>query len=102
MRYLTRSFSWHAWRLLASTVFSFPQQLKGTQDRHFCIDNPIPLQKELQVELSISATQYTLLFSLFALPNTVLPLFAGYVADKVGRRYGLERWEDGGTRENEQ
>jgi len=55
--------------------------------RHICIENPVPLQKELQKELMISATQYTLMFSLFALPNTVLPLFAGYMADRLGRRY---------------
>ena len=30
--------------------------------------------------------QYNLLFSLYSLPNIILPLFAGYLADRWGRR----------------
>jgi len=55
-------------------------------NRSFCDDNPIPLQNQLEENLNLSNTQYTLFFALDSLPNILLSLFAGFFTDKYGRR----------------
>ena len=39
--------------------------------------------------MGLSATQYNMFFSFYFLPNVIMPLFTGYLADLFGRKTGL-------------
>jgi len=39
--------------------------------------------------MNISTTEYTLFFSLYSFPNIVIAFFAGYLADKFGRKISI-------------
>lgn len=39
--------------------------------------------------MNLSATQYNMFFSFYFLPNVIMPLFTGYLADYFGRKAGL-------------
>jgi hypothetical protein len=53
---------------------------------YFCYDNPGPIEKTLEKDLNISTTQYSLLYSVYSYPNTVLPIFGGIFLDMIGLR----------------
>ena len=54
---------------------------------YFCYDNPAPLKDELQdPPYNLSDTQWSALYSIYSLPNIILPLFGGIIIDKVGVR----------------
>jgi len=65
----------------------------------FCYDNPAPLVSQLQKEpncndvkgnphhgMGLTTFQFNLLYSIYSLPNIVLPLFGGYLIDKIGKK----------------
>ena len=57
---------------------------------YYCYDNPQALQNYLQSgDLDLSSTQYNLLYSVYSMPNIVLPLFGGFLIDKIGVRIGI-------------
>ena len=57
--------------------------------RYYCVDLVAPLQDDIKRSYDISNTQYNALYSVYALPNMVLPFLMGYVIDYVGRPMAL-------------
>ena len=56
---------------------------------YFCYVLPGALEKEIERDLSISTTQFTVFTSLYSWPNVVLCFFGGYLIDRVlGIRLG--------------
>eukprot|EP00494_Astrolonche_serrata_P033097 UN33366 len=51
---------------------------------YYCYDNPTALAKPLKAKLDMSNVQYNLLYSVYSLPNTVLPLLGGVFVDQIG------------------
>jgi MFS family permease len=39
--------------------------------------------------MSLTSTEYGLLYTVYAAPNTILPLFGGILVDKIGTRNAL-------------
>lgn len=54
---------------------------------YFCYDNPGSIETTLEDDMKISTTQYSLLYSVYSYPNTVLPIFGGIFLDMIGLRY---------------
>lgn len=56
---------------------------------YFCYDNPAALEDNIQDDMKISVTDYSLLYSIYSWPNVILSLFGGYLIDRVlGIRWG--------------
>ncbi len=54
---------------------------------YFCYDNPAPLKSRLVAPpFDFSDTQFNALYSIYSLPNTVLPIAGGVLMDKIGYR----------------
>lgn len=59
---------------------------------YFCYDNPAALESHLtdpHGTFKLSHVNYSLLYSVYAFPNTILPFFGGFLVDKMGVRIGL-------------
>jgi len=56
---------------------------------YFCYDNPGPLETQLEEDFHIDSTQYSLLYTVYSMPNMVLPIFGGLFLDRIGIRAGL-------------
>ena len=57
---------------------------------YFCYDNPAPLKSKLTSDpFNLTETQFNALYTIYALPNMVLPIFGGIFMDKIGFRVGL-------------
>lgn len=56
---------------------------------YFAIDNPAELEWYIEDTYDITTDKYALLYSLYALPNMILPLFGGIILDKIGLHNGL-------------
>jgi MFS family permease len=56
---------------------------------YFCYDNPGPIESQLEDDFHIDSTQYSLLYTVYSMPNMVLPIFGGVFLDKIGIRSGL-------------
>lgn len=56
---------------------------------YFCYDNPGPLETQLEDQLHIDSTQYSMLYTVYSMPNMVLPIFGGVFLDRIGIRSGL-------------
>jgi hypothetical protein len=48
---------------------------------YFSYDFPAVLQKQIQDQFHVSEFDYNLLYSVYSLPNIVLPLFGGVLID---------------------
>ncbi len=71
-----------AWRWVMLTFGCF--FLMGS---YFCFDNPAPLKTFLQEDpYNLTDTQWSYLYSIYSLPNMVLPLCGGILIDRVGIR----------------
>lgn len=57
--------------------------------RYYNFDVPQGIQKALQAELELTPIQYNLLYTVYAVPNIVWPLFAGATIDKIGCRLSV-------------
>lgn len=56
---------------------------------YFCYDNPAALQDTMIKDLSLSESQFMLLYSLYSWPNVILCFFGGFLIDRVfGVRMG--------------
>jgi MFS family permease len=55
----------------------------------FCYDNPGPLETQLEKDFNMDSFHYSLLYTVYSLPNMVLPIFGGLFLDKIGIRSGL-------------
>lgn len=49
-------------------------------------DSPQPLQTAIESILGLDTQHYSYFYSLLAVPNIILPLFAGYIVDSLGVR----------------
>lgn len=56
---------------------------------YYCYDIPAVLEQEIEDEFDVDATQWSLLYTVYSIPNMVLPFFGGMFLDKVGMRFGL-------------
>ena len=56
---------------------------------YFCYDFPAVLEESLEHYFNIKPVQYNLLYSVYSLPNIVLPLFGGILLDFIGIRAGI-------------
>jgi hypothetical protein len=56
---------------------------------YFCYVLPGALEKEIERDLKITTTEFTVFTSLYSWPNVVLCFFGGYLIDRVlGMRFG--------------
>jgi len=53
------------------------------------IDNPQPLETQIEEILNIDSEEYSLLYSVWAFPSIIIPFFGGYLTDKLGVRPAL-------------
>jgi MFS family permease len=56
---------------------------------NFCYDNPGPLETQLEDQMKIDSTHFSLLYTVYSLPNMILPLLGGILLDSIGVRMGL-------------
>jgi MFS family permease len=56
---------------------------------YFCYDNPGPLETQLEKQFGIDSTHFSLLYTVYSIPNMVLPILGGLFLDKIGIRSGL-------------
>lgn len=59
---------------------------------YFCYDIPSALESHLtdpNGDFKLDHVDYNLLYSVYALPNTILPFFGGFLIDKMGLRIGI-------------
>lgn len=56
---------------------------------YFSFDNPQAVQSALNDEMNLSSLQFNMLYSIYSLPNIVLPLFGGLIIDRIGVRVAL-------------
>lgn len=56
---------------------------------YYCYDNPAELEGVIERTFDIEVAEYSLLYSVYSLPNTVLPVFGGVILDKIGYSNGL-------------
>jgi MFS family permease len=56
---------------------------------YFCYDYPACLELEIETEFDVSNAEYGYLYSVYAIPNLILPLFGGILFDKYGNRVCL-------------
>eukprot|EP00475_Leptophrys_vorax_P015521 TRINITY_DN2184_c0_g1_i1.p1 TRINITY_DN2184_c0_g1~~TRINITY_DN2184_c0_g1_i1.p1 ORF type:complete len:516 (+),score=117.03 TRINITY_DN2184_c0_g1_i1:176-1549(+) len=72
----TKADSWLRWPILVLSCMA----MFGS---YYCYDNPSALQTPLQDALGIDHMQYNWLYSVYSLPNMILPLFGGILVDKL-------------------
>mmetsp|Transcript_13036 Transcript_13036/g.20234 ORF Transcript_13036/g.20234 Transcript_13036/m.20234 type:complete len:122 (-) Transcript_13036:1205-1570(-) len=56
---------------------------------YFCYDNPAALETQIEHDMHKTTSEYGLLYTVYALPNTILPLVGGVFLDRIGTRNGL-------------
>lgn len=56
---------------------------------YFCYDNPASLETYIENKLDKTAAEYGLLYSVYAIPNCIMPMLGGLLLDKIGHRLGL-------------
>lgn len=57
---------------------------------YYCYDIPGAIESSFRADFdNMSATKYSLLYTIYSYPNCVLPLFGGVLLDRVGIRFGL-------------
>ena len=55
----------------------------------FCYDYPACLEIQIEEEFNVKHRTYGLLYTVYAIPNLILPLFGGLLFDYIGARNGL-------------
>lgn len=55
----------------------------------YCFDNPMALQSKIQGEFHITNLEFNLLYTVYSLPNIILPFFGGILIDKLGARVAI-------------
>lgn len=55
----------------------------------YCFDNPMALQSEIKADFGISNFEFNLLYTVYSLPNIILPFFGGILIDKLGARTAI-------------
>ena len=52
---------------------------------YWCYDNPATLQNSIMRVFDIGVARYSLLYSVYSLPNIIIPFFGGKLIDKWGK-----------------
>lgn len=55
----------------------------------FSFDNPQALETQLEQHFQISQMEFNMLYSVYSIPNVILPLVGGYLIDNCGIRINL-------------
>ena len=53
---------------------------------YYCYDNPAALQNQILDTYNLTSVQYNTLYSIYALPNIIIPFFGGVLTDMLGPR----------------
>ena len=56
---------------------------------YFVFDSPANLEANIIDEFKINVTEYGLLYSVYSIPNMILPVFSGFVIIKLGKSNAL-------------
>eukprot|EP01104_Vermistella_antarctica_P003197 TRINITY_DN13362_c0_g1_i1.p1 TRINITY_DN13362_c0_g1~~TRINITY_DN13362_c0_g1_i1.p1 ORF type:complete len:531 (+),score=83.32 TRINITY_DN13362_c0_g1_i1:331-1923(+) len=56
---------------------------------YYAYDSLGPIEQELSEGLNLSPYDFTMLYSMYSLPNVIVPAFGGVFIDRVGTRVGL-------------
>ena len=56
---------------------------------YYCYDIPAVIEGELESDFDIDSTTWSLLYTVYSIPNMVLPIFGGVFLDTIGMRIGL-------------
>lgn len=56
---------------------------------YFCYDNPGPLETQLEKQFDLDSTHFSMLYTVYSMPNMVLPILGGVFLDRIGMRSGL-------------
>lgn len=56
---------------------------------YYCYDIPGVIEKQLEELYEINPTQWSLFYTVYSIPNMVLPFFGGLLLDAIGVRFGL-------------
>ena len=51
---------------------------------YYCYDNPAALKTQLDQSLHLDESTFALLYSVYSIPNIVLPFFGGWLVDRLG------------------
>lgn len=53
---------------------------------YYCYDNPQALRSSMLRKYNIGGTDFSLMYTVYSLPNIVLPFFGGIFIDRIGVR----------------
>lgn len=56
---------------------------------YYCYDIPGVIEKPLEESFNIDSKTWSLLYTVYSIPNMVLPVFGGVFLDTIGMRAGL-------------
>ena len=56
---------------------------------YYCYDEPAAIEIQLERDFNISQTEFGWLYSVYAIPNIILPFIGGVIFDTMGTRKGL-------------
>jgi len=56
---------------------------------YYCYDIPGVIEKEIEKSFDKTSTEWSLLYTVYSIPNMVLPIFGGIFLDVIGMRIGL-------------
>ena len=51
---------------------------------YYCYDNPAALKTSLDEFAGLDEQEYNLLYTVYSVPNVILPFFGGYLCDMLG------------------
>jgi MFS family permease len=74
--------SWWKWIILMCSGFAFIGEIYSYQE-------PISISKQMITVLKINNADFSWIYSVYAFPNMVLPIFAGVIIDTMGLRYSI-------------
>ena len=55
----------------------------------FCYDSPGALETQLESQFHMNSASYSLLYTVYSIPNMILPIIGGIFLDRIGIRVGL-------------
>jgi len=56
---------------------------------YYCLDGPQALEKSITEKFQVTNVEFGLLYSVYGLPNIILPFFGGMIIDILGVRLGI-------------
>jgi MFS family permease len=56
---------------------------------YYCYDIPGVIESALEKQFNITPTKWSLFYTVYSIPNMILPFFGGLLLDFIGVRFGL-------------